>query len=47
MNRQDIGEKEGRGLLEIQFSEGLQITQGEKGTHSMLLESLIIVRFGY
>lgn len=40
MYQQEMGGKEGRGLLEIQFSEGLQITQGEKGTHSTLLGSL-------
>lgn len=30
MYQQEMGGKEGRGLLEIQFSEGLQITQGER-----------------
>lgn len=46
MYQQEVGEKEGRGPLEIQFSEGLQITQGEKGTHSTLLGSLITARVG-
>lgn len=34
------------GLLKIQLSEGLQITQGEKGTHSTLLGSLITAHVG-
>lgn len=41
-----MGEKEGRGPLEIHFSEGLQITQGEKEARSTSLGSLITACVG-